>query len=316
MQQDWRIWLSVYIKGLAMGAADIVPGVSGGTIAFITGIYERLIDALKAIGPGTLLVWRREGLAPAWRSIDGTFLVVLALGVGTSIVSLARLIGFFLRHYPIELWSFFFGLILVSAIHIARQIRVWQARDLVALAAGCLVGFCLTQLSPAEVEPTGWLLVAAGSVAICAMILPGVSGSFILLMFGLYGPILDAIKGFHLDVLALFAAGCVIGLLAFSRVLSWLLHHYHALTLAGLTGLMVGSLNKVWPWKQTLQTRVNSKGELVPLLEKNLWPGDFATQLGQDPRLFSSLLLMVAGIVLVLAFEFYAGRQSGSAGSE
>lgn len=309
MQQAWRTLIWVYVKGLAMGAADIVPGVSGGTIAFITGIYERLIDALKAIGPGTLLRWKREGLASAWQSIDGTFLVVLAMGVGTSIVLLARLIGYLLQQYPIELWSFFFGLILISAIHIARQIKVWQPRDMVALGLGCLLGFSLTQLSPAAVEPNAWLLVAAGSVAICAMILPGVSGSFILLMFGLYGPILDAIKGFHLDVLALFATGCIVGLLAFSRVLSWLLHHYHALTLAGLTGLMVGSLNKVWPWKQTLQTRVNSKGELVPLLEKNLWPGDFAALVGQDPRLFNSLLLMAAGIALVLVFEIVAQRQ-------
>lgn len=313
IKDAWRAHALVYCKGLVMGAADIVPGVSGGTMAFITGIYERLIDALKAIGPATLVKCRHEGIGAAWARIDGTFLLFLLAGVGTSIVGLAGVITYLLHTYPIELWSFFFGLIVVSAVHIARQIGVWRSRDLWAMAAGCMMGYILTQLTPAEVEPSAALLVVAGSIAICAMMLPGVSGSFILLMFGLYAPILEAIRGFQLDVLVLFGAGCVIGLLAFSRILSWLLHHYHNPTLAFLTGIMVGSLNKVWPWKQTLEYRVNSKGEATPLIELNVWPADYAALVGQDPRLLSGILLMACAVVLVLGFEYIASRRESDA---
>jgi len=265
-------YLMIILKGLAMGAADVVPGVSGGTVALITGIYERLLNALKNLTPYVLIVWRKNGFAAAWEKIDGYFLVSLALGIFVSIVGLAQVISFLLDSYTHLLWAFFFGLILVSTWLVAQQVTQWDGLCFFFLLFGTVLAFVITELSPTEITPTALVLFCSGAVAICAMILPGISGSFILLLLGMYGHIITAIKSFDLLVLSVFGAGCFLGLVGFSHILSWLFERYHGRMLALMTGFLLGSLNKVWPWKETLSTRLNSQNELVPLMQSNVLP--------------------------------------------
>ncbi len=286
-----------------MGAADVVPGVSGGTIAFITGIYDTLLESIRRINPRLLSLAKREGLSAAFRHINGLFLVALFSGVLTSIATLAKLISWLLLTHPIPLWSFFFGLILVSVFHMLKQIETKSASRLAFLILGVGVAFSITMIHPLQLEPTHFNVLLAGSIAICAMILPGISGSFILLMLGMYGPILAAVKSFNTPVLALFVSGCVIGLLSFSHLLNFLLNRFRDLTLVFLTGLMIGTLPKIWPWKETLSWRTNSSGEQVPLLEKNLSPFDFETITSQPAQLGLALALMVCAFALVLGLE-------------
>lgn len=299
----------LFSKGVAMGAADVVPGVSGGTIAFMTGIYEELLASIKSIGPGSFRTLFKQGPAAFWSEINGSFLLVLALGIGTSIVSLAKIITYLLHTYPALLWSFFFGLILISSLYMARQIGRWGVANTASLLVGCAVAYTITVISPAEVVATPITLFLAGSIAICAMILPGISGSFILLLMGMYSHVIGAIKGFELGVLVIFAAGCVTGLLLFSRFLSWLLSRYHEVTMALLTGFMLGSLNKVWPWKQTLTWRENSQGEQVPLMQSNVTPFQYAELTGLEHQMLPSVGLAVLAIVLVLGIELLANRK-------
>ncbi len=293
----------LYLKGVAMGAADIVPGVSGGTIAFITGIYQQLIDSIGAIGPDTLRILFKDGPIRAWHSFNGNFLLVLMLGILTSAVSLAKLISGLLETQPELLWSFFFGLILISAVHIGKQIKQWSFGILLALLAGVAIAYAITAMAPAQIPANTLTIFAAGSVAICAMILPGISGSFILLLMGMYAHIIGAIKSFDLMVLAVFGAGCITGLLLFTRLLSWLLHRFQTMTLAVLTGFMIGSLNKVWPWKQTLSYRINSHGEEVAFQQANVLPTDYASITGSDPHIVGGVLLMIVAIIVVLGVE-------------
>lgn len=302
--------IPVYLKGIAMGAADIVPGVSGGTIAFISGIYEELIDSIGAIGPKTLRILFREGVAAAWRSFNGTFLLTLVLGILTSVFTLSTLISGLLHSHPEMLWSFFFGLIVISAIHIGRQIRQWRSGEIIAIGLGTVIAYGITAIAPAQLPMTPLTVFIAGAIAICAMILPGISGSFILLLLGMYANILGAVKSLDLLILVIFAGGCLTGLLGFTRFLSWLLHHHHGPALALLTGFMIGSLNKVWPWKQTLIYTTSSHGDQIPLVQQNLMPAQYLASTGQDPQLWASIGLMVAGVVVVLVLEQLAKVKS------
>ena len=308
MMLDKKGYILLYLKGLSMGAADIVPGVSGGTIAFVTGIYDELIDSIKSIGPGSLKILIQQGPFAFWQAINGTFLSVLLLGIGTSILGLSQVITHWLENYPTLLWSFFFGLIVVSSVHMARQIKQWNRVNQLALIMGAVSAYLITSVSPAELDVTPLMLVLSGSLAICAMILPGISGSFILLLLGMYGHVIGAIKALDMSVLVLFAGGCVIGILGFSRVLSWLLARYHEMTVALLTGFMLGALNKVWPWKQTLTWRINSHGHQVPLTQDNILPSHFFEVTGQDPHTIICISLMVFAIVFVLGLEWVACR--------
>ena len=300
----------LYLKGISMGAADIVPGVSGGTIAFISGIYEELIDSIGSIGPKTLQILFKEGIASAWRSINGTFLLVLFAGILTSVFTLSKLISHLLQAYPQLLWSFFFGLIVISAIHIGRQIRKWGTGEIIGIILGTVMAYAITSIAPAQMPMNPLTIFFSGAIAICAMILPGISGSFILLLLGMYANILGAVKGLEFMVLITFTLGCLTGLLGFTRFLSWLLHHHHGPALAVLTGFMIGSLNKVWPWKQTLLYTMNSHGQQIPLVQKNLTPHSFLMATGQDPQLLVCIGLMVFGVALVVVLEWAAGRMS------
>lgn len=303
----------LYAKGMAMGAADVVPGVSGGTIAFISGIYDELLRSIASIPEAALLLLRGRFL-DAWRMANATFLLVLLGGILTSILTLARLITYLLTHQPIPVWSFFFGLILVSAYMVGREIGRWNWSRALSFLLGLAFAYWITVAAPVQWGSDPLSLFCAGAIAICAMILPGISGSFILLLLGLYPVVLGAVKDLEIGVLAVFAGGCLVGILSFARLLSWLLARWRDLSLAFLTGLMLGSLNKVWPWKETLSWRVDSKGEQVPLLQSNLLPGHFAELSGQDPQLLLALALALTGIVLVLGLEWLAGRQPRDTG--
>lgn len=294
-----HVWL--FFKGLAMGAADVVPGVSGGTIAFVTGIYDQLLGSIRNVDATALKLLFQKGPKAAWEHINGTFLLVLGSGVLVALLSLAKGIHFLLLHYPVWLWSFFFGLILASILHVGKEIQQWNPLSMALLVTGAVIAGWISTASPGSIEPTPLIVIGAGSIAICAMILPGISGSFILLLMGLYEPILGALKSFDLGIIALFGSGAVVGLMAFSRILTWLLNHYRYQTFAVLTGFMVGSLLKVWPWKETLTTRVNSRGETVPVHQVNVLPD-------MDISLWWSLCLMLAGAALVLAMEWLANR--------
>ncbi len=300
--------LLLYAKGVAMGAADVVPGVSGGTVAFITGIYDELLRSIGAVpnAAGPLL---RGRLAEAWRVANGGFLLVLFAGIITSVLTLARLISYLLEQHPIPVWSFFFGLILVSVHLVGKDIQRRSLSRLLSLGLGIAFAYWITVAAPMQWSASGGSLFLAGAIAICAMILPGISGSFILVLLGLYPVVLGAVKSLELGVMLVFASGCLVGLLSFARVLSWVLRRWRDLTLAFLTGLMVGSLNKVWPWKETLTWRTDSHGEQVPLLQHNLLPGAYGHLTGQDPQLLIAIVLAVAGIVLVLGLEWVAGRR-------
>ncbi|OOE44894.1 DUF368 domain-containing protein [Salinivibrio kushneri] len=303
--------VSTYLKGMAMGASDVVPGVSGGTIAFITGIYTQLLESIRRITPRLFTLWRKEGFKAVWHHINGTFLCVLLAGILTSIASLAKGISWMLTHHPIPLWSFFFGLIIASALHIAKQLPAPRISPKTVLAALLGIGFAywITIANPLQLSASPLTVFLAGAIAICAMILPGISGSFILLLLGMYSPILDAVHQTQFGLLGLFAVGAVTGLLTFSHLLSWLLRRYYALTLAFLTGLMLGTLGKIWPWKHTLTWRTNSSGEQVPLMQDNLLPGAYEAIVGHPAQVSLAIIAMIGGFVLVLLLERFSPKQ-------
>jgi len=303
---------AVFLRGIAMGAADIVPGVSGGTIAFITGIYFRLLEAISAVPAAAYRHLFRGQFRAFWQLCDGTFLLCLLGGVLASIATLASAISYLLVAFPILIWSFFFGLIVASVWHVGRQVRQYKPALLLPLSAGIAIAWWITSLSAGQLSPSGLAFFGAGALAICAMILPGISGSFILVIIGMYAPVLAAIKALDLGILLLFMAGCLVGLLSIARLITWAFHHFHDLVLALLTGFMIGALNKVWPWKETLTWRTNSAGEQVPLNEANIWPWTFSEQVGQDPQILMALMMALAGFCLVLLVE-WIGSRSGEA---
>ena len=285
-----------------MGGADVVPGVSGGTIAFITGIYEELLNSIKSIDKTAIQLLLALKIADFWKHINGNFLITLFSGIFISIISLAKLIHYLLNHQPIQLWSFFFGLIIISALVVSRQIKQWKIHVIISGIAGILIAFFITGATPATTPDNYLFIFLSGAIAICAMILPGISGSFILLILGKYEFIIEAVKELNILVIIVFGFGCVLGLLSFSRLVSWLLNKYHDLTVALLAGFMIGSLNKIWPWKETLTTRLNSKGELIPLIQKNLWPTEYMERVG-EPLVLQAILYCCVGILLIVGIE-------------
>jgi putative membrane protein len=294
-----------------MGAADIVPGVSGGTIAFITGIYFRLLAAINAVPKALLTDLVRGRVAVFWRVCDGSFLLTLLGGIVFSIATMASAISYLLTTYPILLWSFFFGLILASVWHVGREVRQYHWRLVPPLLAGTAFAWWVTSLPAMAAEPSALMFLFAGAIAICAMILPGISGSFILVILGMYVPVLGAIKNFDVALLLLFVGGCAAGLFSIARVITWAFNRFHDGVLALLIGFMLGALNKVWPWKETLSWRINSAGEQVPVHEVNISPAFYADLKGLDSLAFQALLMAVAGILLVWAVEWLGLRFAG-----
>jgi len=241
-----------------------------------------------------------------WKAVNGNFLLALISGIGISFYTLARLIKHLLETQPILIWSFFFGLIVASAIVIAKKITEWKARTIIAMLIGIGIAYMITEITPAEAPTSYWFLFLSGALAICAMILPGISGAFILVLLGSYNYILSALSSFKIDVIAVVGAGAAVGILSFSHLLSWLLNKYHNMTIGLLSGFMIGSLNKVWPWKETLTTRVDRHGEIVPVIQDNILPGTFETLANQDSQVFFALALAVLGFLMIWVMEKYS----------
>lgn len=286
-----------------MGAADVVPGVSGGTVAFITGIYEELIQSIKSIDLNAIKLLLRFQIAEFWKLINGNFLITLVGGIFVSLLSLSKLMIYLLKHHPISIWSFFFGLILISTPLILRDVKKWSAAPVLTFLVGAALAYWITIVSPAETPTNMFFIFLCGAIAICAMILPGISGAFILLLLGKYEFMITALTEFNIPVILVFITGCVLGLLGFSHFLNWILKNYRYATMTLLAGFMLGSLNKVWPWKQVMSYRLNSAGEQVAAFDKSIAPWDYLATTGQEPQVLKAILFAMLGIILVIGIE-------------
>ena len=307
MERNFKDYALISLKGIAMGAADVVPGVSGGTIAFISGIYEELVTTISCINLGLLKEWREFGFSSMWKKANGNFIIALFLGIAISVFTVMRLANYLLENHPILIWSFFFGLVIASIWFVGKQIPKWNAKIITALVLGAAVAFYITTLPPITGTQSPFFLFIAGAIAVCAMILPGISGAFILVLLGAYKTISEAIHDFDFKTIGIVAVGAVVGLLSFSRVLKWLFLKYKAVTLAVLTGFITGSLNKIWPWKEILETVTIGDKDMV-IREQSVLPQHF----DGDPQLIFALLLMVAGFLLILILERVATQQANA----
>lgn len=301
-----------------MGAADVVPGVSGGTIAFISGIYQELIDSINNVNLSVLKTLKKEGLKAAWQQVNGSFLLALLTGIGISILTFSKVITHLLETQPILVWSFFFGLIIASIALIWKETSNWKMVDILALIIGIALSYYITIARPVSSPDSYWYLFLSGFIAIIAMILPGISGAFILLLMGSYETVIgtinqfrDGLVNFNTEVLGqailklgVFAIGAIIGLKTFSKVLHWMFEKHKNTTLALLIGFMAGSLNKVWPWKQVLETRINSHGEVVPYLDKSILPQNFDGQ----PQILTAISLAIIGFIVIFGMEKLAAK--------
>lgn len=317
------------LKGMAMGAADVVPGVSGGTIAFITGIYEELLGTFSKLDLGLFKVWKKEGFKAMWAHLNGSFLLALFSGIFISIASLSYVIKYLLEYHPIQLWAFFFGLIIASVFLVGKQVKNKKsAAAMVALVVGTVVAYLITLAAPTEGSASLFYVLICGMIAICAMILPGISGSFILLLLGAYTTILgsvpDLIDGLRggdssaiLDNgarLAVFAIGCLAGLLGFSRILTWMFKKAHDITIAVLTGFLIGSLNKIWPWKQTTEWFTKHAGEpneeKVAMVQQNISPGKYSELLNEPSHLVAAIVFCLIGFLLISLLDRFAPKEA------
>lgn len=300
-------YLLILLKGMCMGAADVVPGVSGGTIALLTGIYEEWLQSLKRCTPAVLLMLKREGIVKTWRHINGNFLLALFGGILISLKTFAAIVLIAMENYPILVWAFFSGLLATSVVHLLRGQRGWGKTEALGVVVGIAFVLAISLITPAQLPGYGWILFLGGFVAICAMILPGISGSFILLLVGLYPVFLQAIHELDIIKLLWFGAGCICGLVVFSRFILWLLHTYHNQTMSVSVGLLVGSLYVTWPWKEVLTTTINSEGKEMVLQQVSVSPGYYAQLTNNDPMILAALLCAIIGGSLVLGLEYAAG---------
>lgn len=318
------------LKGAAMGIAEVIPGVSGGTIAFITGIYEKLINSIKAFNPSLIATWRSGGFKAVWTAIQGNFLMMLGMGMVAGFVLGVFGVTHLLEQYPAPVWGFFFGLILASCIYVAKQIDHWDVSKIIALIIGAVVAYGITVLTPAEGSTHPLMLFVAGMIAISALILPGISGSFMLLLMGMYTIVLPAIKNVlkdqdmaSLQIVLIFAAGCLVGITGFSRVLSWLLDKYRYITFAVLTGFMLGSLNKIWPWRNISEVLIKDTGAKMMitdasqlsrlpedgykiLSENNVLPALYQSA---EPYVLATIIAAIVGFAAVLLLDKFSGHE-------
>jgi len=299
MKRNFVDYFILVFKGMAMGAADVVPGVSGGTIAFISGIYEELIATLNSINLNSLKTLKLQGVSATWKKINGNFLLALFVGILLSILTLSKLVAWLLLEEPVLLWAFFFGLVLASIIFVLKKINQWNSAVFLGLILGGVFAYQLTQLNALGNSDSNWYLFLSGAIAICAMILPGISGAFILVILGSYANVLQALNDKDIAKITIFMTGALIGILSFSRLLKWLFKRFKNMTLAVLTGFMIGALSKIWPWKKTLSFRENSEGISVPLKEQCIAPFSF----DGDPQILSAIGLMLFGFLIIFFLE-------------
>ena len=297
-------YLALTGKGFCMGASDVVPGVSGGTMAFILGIYDELIFAIKSFDLQSLRFLLTLNTRALFNRVKWRFLLSVGIGIFTAVFTLARILSWLLQNRPVLIWSFFFGLILASVVVVSRRVEKWSASARIALLSGAVGAYILVGLVPISTPEQPWFLFLCGAVAICAMILPGISGSFILVLLGKYHYVLEAVNQRDLLSLSVVAAGACVGIAAFSRLLGWLIRNYHDLMVACLTGLMLGSLRKVWPWKETITGLEGVNGKAATLIQANILPAQW------DGAVLSAISLMVLGLAAVLLLERLGNRSS------
>ena len=298
MERRIKDYAVLTLKGMAGGAADVVPGVSGGTIAFIAGIYDELINSIKSINMHSLKLLFTGNLAGFWKAVNGNFLFALLLGIAISVFSLAKLITYLLVNEPVLVWSFFFGLVLASTWFVSKDIKGWNWKTVAGFVVGAAVAYYITVATPAETSTNLMFIFLCGAIAICAMILPGISGSFILVLLGKYFYVMEAVKTLDLVVLGVFAFGAALGITSFSRVLSYALRNFRNITLSVLSGFMLGSLNKVWPWKEV--EKLVSDGHEV-MIEHNVAP---------NTEVAEAVVLMLIGFILVYVLEKISAKKA------
>ncbi len=289
MNRTLKDYAIIALKGIGMGAADVVPGVSGGTIAFIVGIYEELIESIKSINYTNLKLLFTGKIAAFWKAVNANFLLSLVVGIAISIFSLAKLITYLLETHPIMVWAFFFGLVMASTWFVSKDIKKWNWKTISCFIIGAIIALFITIATPAETPNGLWFIFLSGAIAICAMILPGISGSFILVLLGKYYYVMEAVKTLNIPVILVFICGAIVGITSFSHVLSYTLRKFHDVTIAVLAGFMLGSLNKVWPWK-----------EVVDNIESNILPNEYIWQ---------GFGLMIIGFFLVYLLEKLSGKK-------
>lgn len=297
-------YIFVTLKGMAMGAADVVPGVSGGTIAFISGIYEELITSINNIDLSLISIFRKDGIKAVWNKVNGNFLLALFLGIFISVLSLAKFLSWLLENEPILLWSFFFGLVVASIFFVGKEISKWTLGTVVVLIFGAALAFFITELPASDNVDSLPYLFLSGALAICAMILPGISGAFILVLLGSYKTILDAVHERDIKIILTVGIGAIFGLLSFARLLKWMFNHYKNITLALLTGFILGSLNKIWPWKKVLETKTFGEKTIV-VDDMNILPGAFEG----DNKLMLAIILAILGFSLIFILERLASKK-------
>jgi putative membrane protein len=296
----------IILVGLLMGAAEVVPGVSGGTIAFVSGFYERLVNDIQRFTPGLLFSVRKAGVKRLWNILDINFLLLLFGSMLVAILIFARGVSYLLAYQPILIWSFFFGLVVASVFVVSRRLAPFNIEMVVSIFFGVMLGLVVTRIAPLEAEVTPLTLFAGGCIAVCAWILPGLSGSFILLVLGLYQSVISAIKHFEFMTLTYVALGCVVGLISFSRVLSLLLQRFHHATVSVMMGFMLGSLVKIWPWKHTTSYQIGTDGRQIPVVQEPVSPQTYLDLTGQEPMLYLALASCIAGFLLIFAMDRFA----------
>jgi len=297
-------YLNIVLRGFLMGASDVVPGVSGGTMAFILGIYEELIDSIKSIDLHVIKLLLSLKIKAALNIVPWQFLLSVLVGILLAVFSLAKGLEWLLVNEPVLLWSFFFGLVLASVLMVSKRITHWSVKTIAAITLAAIGAYVLVGLVPTETPTAPWFIFLSGAIVICAMILPGISGSFILVLLGKYQYILGAVNNRDFITLGIFAMGATIGIITFAQVLSWLFKRYHNVTIALLTGLMLGSLRKVWPWKETIATILDRHGQPIPIQQANVLPTTFT------PEVAFAIGLAAFGFILVFALESIAARQT------
>jgi putative membrane protein len=298
--------IRIILVGLLMGAAEVVPGVSGGTIAFVSGFYERLVNAIQRLTPMSLLELRKLGLVRWWREMDINFLLLLFGAMAVSVLVLARGVSFLLENYPVAIWAFFFGLVLSSVFVVARRLNPFTVELALAMGTGIALGLTVSHVQPFDAEVSPLTLFFGGCIAVCAWILPGLSGSFILLILGLYQTVIGAIKNLEILTLSYIALGCAVGLVSFSRLIAILLARFHNITVSVLVGFMLGSLVKIWPWKHTTSYQITADGGQIPLVQEPVLPTAYQYLTGNEPGILYAGLACLVGILVILILDKFA----------
>jgi putative membrane protein len=293
---------------MAMAAADVVPGVSGGTIAFITGIYEELLYSIRAVDRSSLRLLIKLRFADFWKAINGNFLLVLFAGIGSGLFTVTRLTMYLLRQYPIKTSSFFFGLILIAALLMLRHMRKWNITVIISLLTGIIVAYLLTRIAPVQSPNALWFIVVVGLISGLLWLIPGISASYPLLFLGKLAFLAAAVSDGRLTIIFAFIAGCIVGILSFSRILTSFLKNYHSATVALLAGLMLGSLNKIWPWREVAEYEASYSGQRVPVFDRSILPWNYLEITGKDPQVFQAILMMALGVFIVVLIEKIAER--------